>query len=80
MRLTTRPRRLVVSQIVCHPQIVCQIVCHVAGYSASQSANAVDGDAVPVPHFGLVLSLQQVHNRKQRELLPSVDTLDKQIS
>jgi len=38
-----------------------QIVCHeVKGYEAAKSANAVDGDAVPVPHFGLVLSVPQV--------------------
>lgn len=38
-----------------------QIVCHhVEGYEASKSANAVDGDAVPVPHFGLALSVPQV--------------------
>lgn len=40
-----------------------QIVCHqVKGYNASASANAVDGDPVPVPHFGLALSVQQFHD------------------
>lgn len=39
-----------------------QIVCHhVKGYNASASANAVDGDPVPVPHFGLALSVEQFH-------------------
>lgn len=28
----------------------------VRGYSAATSQNAVDGDAVPVPHFGAALS------------------------
>ncbi len=40
-----------------HLQIVCH---HVEGYEAAKSANAVDGDAVPVPHYGLVLSVPQV--------------------
>lgn len=35
-----------------------QLVCHrVEGYQASSSANQVDGDPVPVPHFGTVLSI-----------------------
>lgn len=37
-----------------------QIVCHhVKGYNASATANAVDGDPVPVPHFGLALTVPQ---------------------
>mmetsp|Transcript_38190 Transcript_38190/g.68491 ORF Transcript_38190/g.68491 Transcript_38190/m.68491 type:complete len:217 (-) Transcript_38190:136-786(-) len=37
-----------------------QIVCHeIKGYSASASANAVDGDPVPVPHMGLAMSKAQ---------------------
>ena len=28
------------------------------GYSAEASHNAVDGDAVPVPHYGLALSVE----------------------
>lgn len=44
-----------------------QIVCHhVEGYEASKSANAVDGDAVPVPHFGLALSVPQFHELAER--------------
>lgn len=44
-----------------------QIVCHhVKGYNASASANAVDGDPVPVPHFGLALSVQQFHDLADR--------------
>ncbi|EFJ12474.1 hypothetical protein SELMODRAFT_230578 [Selaginella moellendorffii] len=35
-----------------------QLVCHfVEGYNAASTANAVDGDPVPVPHFGLALSV-----------------------
>lgn len=44
-----------------------QIVCHqVKGYHASASANAVDGDPVPVPHFGLALSVRQFHDLADR--------------
>lgn len=44
-----------------------QIVCHqVNGYNASATANAVDGDPVPVPHFGLALSVQQFHDLADR--------------
>lgn len=40
-----------------------QLVCHVVpGYSAAASANAVDGDPVPVPHFGLCLTVPQFHD------------------
>mmetsp|Transcript_33231 Transcript_33231/g.94155 ORF Transcript_33231/g.94155 Transcript_33231/m.94155 type:complete len:244 (-) Transcript_33231:45-776(-) len=39
-----------------------QLVCHqVDGYSASGSQNAVDGDPVPVPHFGLAMTKEQLH-------------------
>lgn len=35
-----------------------QLVCHqVANYNAESSANPVDGDPVPVPHFGLAMSV-----------------------
>lgn len=44
-----------------------QIVCHqINGYNASATANAVDGDPVPVPHFGLALSVQQFHDLADR--------------
>ena len=39
-----------------------QIVCHqVDGYSAMGAQNAVDGDPVPVPHFGLAMTQEQFH-------------------
>ncbi|GIL73582.1 hypothetical protein Vretimale_5160 [Volvox reticuliferus] len=39
-----------------------QIVGHlVRGYNAAASHNAVDGDPVPVPHFGVALSEEQFH-------------------
>lgn len=31
------------------------------GYNAASTANAVDGDPVPVPHFGLCLTVPQFH-------------------
>lgn len=35
-----------------------QVVCHeVRNYNAATTANAVDGDPVPVPHFGLAMSV-----------------------
>ncbi|HEX9794938.1 MAG TPA: VOC family protein [Planctomycetota bacterium] len=33
-----------------------QLVAHLVPADASEAANPVDGDAVPVPHFGLVLA------------------------
>ncbi len=37
-----------------------QLVCHVVEQMpATPARNQVDGDAVPVPHFGLVLSLEE---------------------
>jgi len=37
-----------------------QIVAHLApGASRPAAANAVDGDQVPVPHFGLVLAIDE---------------------
>lgn len=42
--------------------LVLQIVAHkVDGYNAAASANAVDGDPVPVPHFGAALSVPHFH-------------------
>lgn len=44
-----------------------QVVAHlVEGYSAARSHNAVDGDPVPVPHFGVALSLEQFHCLAER--------------
>ena len=39
-----------------------QLVCHeVKGYDAASTSSAVDGDPVPVPHFGLALSVAEFH-------------------
>uniref|UniRef100_A0A7S0UNN6 VOC domain-containing protein n=1 Tax=Polytomella parva TaxID=51329 RepID=A0A7S0UNN6_9CHLO len=44
-----------------------QIVAHlVRGFNAESHCNQVDGDAVPVPHFGLVLSVSQFHDLAAR--------------
>ena len=37
------------------------LLLQVKGYDATTTANAVDGDAVPVPHFGLALTVKQFH-------------------
>lgn len=39
-----------------------QVVAHVVnGYEAATSLNTVDSDPVPVPHFGLALTIEQFH-------------------
>lgn len=45
-----------------------QIVAHLDASRSSVEAinNAVDGDAVPVPHFGVVLTLAQFDQLQQR--------------
>lgn len=43
-----------------------QVVAHlVEGYDAVRTANNVDGDPVPVPHFGVALSVDQFHHLAQ---------------
>ena len=36
-----------------------QLVCHVSDSINEQITNAVDGEEVPVPHFGVVLSIEE---------------------
>ena len=44
-----------------------QLVCHVVdGYRGETATNAVDGDPVPVPHFGLALAVDDFHSLVQR--------------
>lgn len=38
----------------------------VPGYNATAHQNAVDGDAVPVPHCGAALSVPQFHDLADR--------------
>ena len=54
-----------------------QIVAHWNGSTTSHSptaTNPVDGDAVPVPHFGVVLTVEQFENLQQR--LESASDID----
>ena len=51
-----------------------QIVAHlVAGASRRQASNAVDGDDVPVPHFGLVLPMDEWKRLADRLMAAGVD-------
>ena len=45
-----------------------QIVCHWVGddYRCIDYYNPVDGDEVPVPHFGLALTVEQFHALAER--------------
>lgn len=44
-----------------------QLVAHlVDGYQAAKTHNQVDGDPVPVPHWGLALSVEQFHSLAAR--------------
>ena len=43
-----------------------QIVAHVSKEAASSAANRVDGDDVPVRHFGVVLSMNDWHRLARR--------------
>ncbi|MEO0699380.1 MAG: VOC family protein [Pseudomonadota bacterium] len=36
-----------------------QIVAHLSGEAGDRAANDVDGEHVPVPHFGLVLDMEE---------------------
>lgn len=46
---------------------VSQVVCHrVEGYNASSISNPVDGDPVPVPHFGLAMNKEDFHDLAAR--------------
>lgn len=47
----------------CTTPLTCtQITAHlVDGYNATSSSNAVDGDPVPVPHFGAALQVEEFH-------------------
>jgi extradiol dioxygenase family protein len=44
-----------------------QIVAHLEpGYTGHVAANEVDGDAVPVRHFGIVLGMEQWHTLAEK--------------
>ena len=51
-----------------------QLVTHkVDGYNAATSLNAVDGDAVPVPHFGIAMATGDFHDFAERCRAGGVD-------
>lgn len=43
-----------------------QIVAHLSSETAAKNSTPVDGDAVPVPHFGVVLTLNDFHELSER--------------
>ena len=43
-----------------------QLVCHLAPSNQHTHHNPVDGDQVPVPHFGVVLQMSDWHKLAQR--------------
>lgn len=51
-----------------------QLVCHYTheNFIPQDYCNPVDGDSVPVPHFGLCLNVKQWH--ETRDLLMKVNT------
>ena len=50
-----------------------QLVCHYVGqnYRGADHYNPVDGDEVPVPHFGIVLQENQFHDLAEKLKLGS---------
>ena len=36
-----------------------QLVCHLSNAASEQISNPVDGDIIPVPHFGVILDFQE---------------------
>jgi extradiol dioxygenase family protein len=43
-----------------------QIVAHLGGAAGDRASNAVDGHDVPVPHFGVVLEMEQWRELAER--------------
>ena len=50
-----------------------QVVCHKVPNMAQHSENPVDGDAVPVPHFGVVLTQSVFATLRDRLLARGVE-------
>lgn len=50
-----------------------QVVTHVVEARATVATNPVDGDDVPVPHFGVILSIPAFHELAARLRLAEVD-------
>ena len=53
-----------------------QLVCHYVGqnYRGADHYNPVDGDEVPVPHFGIVLQENQFHDLAEKLKLGSKES------
>ena len=43
-----------------------QLVCHLSDSAAIQMNNSVDGDNIPVPHFGVILDFQEFDSLTDR--------------
>lgn len=43
-----------------------QLVCHLSDSAATQMNNPVDGDNIPVPHFGVILDFQEFDSLTDR--------------
>ena len=43
-----------------------QLVCHLSDSAAKQMNNPVDGDNIPVPHFGVILDFQEFDSLTDR--------------
>ena len=43
-----------------------QLVCHVSPEKNNQVTNVVDGEDVPVPHFGIILDMQDFNKIASR--------------
>lgn len=55
-----------------------QIVAHLApGHASKSASNVVDGHGVPVPHFGLVLTMSEWQNLADRLTSAGVDFIIK---
>lgn len=56
----------------------CQLTCHeVPGYTAKNIQREVDAEDVPVPHFGVALTIEEFEKTKERLLAHGVQFLKK---
>ena len=49
-----------------------QLVCHFVDASSKEHFNPVDGDNIPVPHFGVILNFDQFDLRRRWKAMKSV--------
>ena len=50
-----------------------QLVCHVSPEKNNQVTNVVDGEDVPVPHFGIILDMQDFNKIASRLLKKEIN-------